>query len=432
MKERFITLFGGAAALYLVIILFIHPAPPETTKMSLPVSSDSGKYGLLGLARWLEQGGVPVQALRLRYDALLTDVTVQTKGNLLVVSLPQRVPARERERGSLQEWLRRGNHLLILAAGNDTPEWSLTFNRSLEPLLTDLGFRLASNKGSVTSSSTDDPEHKRSGDRTPIALFEGFQPAPRQLSPQKGHPILRDVRAVEVTAFAGSAPKMDLVPANDDLRTTFVLLRDGETNAPVFWQIRTEGGLAWISSYADLFGNVSLGRQDNGHLLANVITACLEPGGRVILDDMHQGVSDLYDPSAFFTDPRLHHTLWFLVGFWFLYLVGRASRLAPLQVRPTRPRTVDFVRALGGLFARRVSPAVVAHQLMAAFFNEIRARHRLPLNGRPVWDVLTNSPRVNPEHVEKLQIVSSDLAKGRKPNLITMTNVIHDLRSVLP
>jgi hypothetical protein len=240
------------------------------------------------------------------------------------------------------------------------------------------------------------------------------------------------VRGVEVTAFAGSAPKIDLVPTHDDLRTTFVLLRDGETNAPVLWQIRTEGGLAWISSYADLFGNVSLGRQDNGHLLANVITACLEPGGRVILDDMHQGVSDLYDPRAFFTDPRLHHTLWFLVGFWFLYLVGRASRLAPLQVRPTRPRTVDFVRALGGLFARRVSPAVVAHQLMATFFNEIRARHRLPLNGRPVWDVLKNSPRVNPEHVEKLQILSSDLAKGRKPNLITMTNVIHDLRSVLP
>jgi hypothetical protein len=163
-----------------------------------------------------------------------------------------------------------------------------------------------------------------------------------------------------------------------------------------------------------------------------VITASVEPGGTVIFDDMHQGVSDLYDPAAFFTDPRLHRTLWFFVAFWFLYLVGRASRLAPLRVRPTRPRTVDFVRALGGLFARRVSPAVVAHQLMANFFNEIRARHRLPLNGGPVWDLLNKSPRVNPQQVENLRIVSRDLGKGLKPNLIAMTNIIQDLRSVLP
>ncbi|HKY72636.1 MAG TPA: DUF4350 domain-containing protein [Nitrospira sp.] len=432
MKDRFITLLGGMAALYVVIVLFIHPQPPEATKLSLPVSSDSGEYGLLGLVRWIEQGGVPVKALRRRYDTLVRDATLPRTGNLLVLSLPQRMPARERERDLLKEWVERGNHLLILAAGNDRPQWSLTGNDSLETMLNDLGFGFVPTKQSDKSPSARLPEKKKSGQRTPIAFFDQLTSIHRQLSPQGGHPLLRDLRQVEVTAFSGSPPLVDLVPTNKDLRTTFVLLRDAESGAPVFWEIRTEGGLAWISSYADLFGNISLGRQDNGHLIANLITAFVAPGASVILDDMHQGVSDLYDPEAFFTDPRLHHTLWFLVAFWFLYLFGRAGRLAPLQVRPSPPRTVDFVRALGGFFARRVSPTVVGQQLMANFFNEIRARHRLPLNGRPVWDLLDRSPRANSKQVEKLRMVFSDLGKGRTPNLIAMTNIIQDLRSVQP
>ena len=429
MRDRIITFLGGVAALYLVVTLFIHPAPPETTKPSLPVSSDSGKYGLLGLVRWLDQGGVPVTALRRRYDTLLQDETLPHHGNLLVLSLPQRIPARERERSHLQDWLQRGNHLLVLAAGNDRPEWSLTFNNSRDSLLGDLGFHLGVKKGADKS-----PPAGAGGKGQSIrtTLLDGLQPVQRQLRPQGAHPILQGVGGIEVTAFSASSPRPDLVPLENDLRTTFVLLRDGESNAPAFWQIRTEGGLAWISSYADLFGNVSLGKQDNRHLIANLISACLEPGARVIFDDMHQGVSDLYDPKAFFSDPRLHHTLWFLVAFWFLYLVGRANRLAPLRVRLTRPRTVDFVRALGGLFARRVSPVVVAHQLMANFFNEIRARHRLPLNGKPVWDLLTKSSRIDPDKVEKLQILFNDAATGRHTNLIAITNIIQDLRSVLP
>ena len=432
MRERLITLLGGVVALYLVVSLFIHPAPPETTNMSIPVSSDPGKYGLLGLVRWLDQAGVPVKALRRRYDTLLHDETFTHSGNLLMLSLPQRVPARERERRRLQEWLKRGNNLLVLTAGNDRPEWSFTVNSRQENLLADLGFHLAVKKGSDQPHSGRSRGKDQSERGTPLTFLDGLQPVQRQLSPQKAHPILEDVGRIEVTAFSGSPPRVDLVPAGNDLRTTFVLLTDTETEAPAFWQIRTEGGLAWISSYADLFGNVSLGRQDNGHLIANMIAASLEPGGSVIFDDMHQGVSDLYDPKAFFSDPRLHHTVWFLTAFWFLYLVGRANRLAPWRVRPTRPRTVDFVRALGGLFARRVSPVVVAQQLMANFFNEVRARHRLPLNGRPVWDLLTKSSRIDPEQVEKLRIAFSDIAKGRQPDLIAMTNIIHDLRSVLP
>src|SRR6185312_4007746 len=46
-------------------------------------------------------------------------------GNVLIVTMPQRVPVRTRELEELRAWVARGNTLLILAAVEDTPLWML-------------------------------------------------------------------------------------------------------------------------------------------------------------------------------------------------------------------------------------------------------------------------------------------------------------------
>ncbi len=301
-------------------------------------------------------------------------------------------------------------------------------------LITDLGFRLEVDRPR-TARVAGDPSHGRERDGgTESAFLNTPTPLPRLLMPQgvrpqSIHPVARHIQRVEVSDLPG-IPPFRLVPA-EKYRTTLVLLRDVETEAPALWQARVGGGTAWISRYADLFGNAGLGKRDNARLAANLVQASLKPGGVVMFDDMHQGLSDLYDPDAFFSDPRLHRTLGFMLAFWFLYIIGRSNRLAPMHARSIPPKAVDFVRALGGLFARRVDPTVVGFRLLADFFNEVRAQHGLPRNGEPAWAVLASSPRVGRGNLESLRKLNSRLSHTRRPDLIRLTNLIRRIRNEL-
>ena len=96
--------------------------------------------------------------------------------------------------------------------------------------------------------------------------------------------------------------------SKEKFRSSLVLLEDPLTKFPVFWQVRIGDGIGWISGYAELFSNAALGGGDNARLLANIVAGSLGLDGRVIFDDMHQGLTEVYDPKAFFGDARLHMT----------------------------------------------------------------------------------------------------------------------------
>jgi hypothetical protein len=187
-------------------------------------------------------------------------------------------------------------------------------------------------------------------------------------------------------------------------------------------------GRLWLSRFADLFGNVTLGQNDNAQLMANIIRASLKPGGQVIFDDMHFGVSSLYDPQAFFADSRLHNTLWFIFGFWLLYVVGYGNRFVPVNRKSKPVQSVDFIYAIGGYFARRLTNQSAALVLFQHFFNDVRAYYKQPLNGEPVWEMLQRNPRVSAKTVTRLQALYSSAARKKRFRLIKLRNQLLTVR----
>ena len=407
--------------MYLVFVLLVGPREPDATSESMPTTADSGKRGLRGLQSWMESSGIHVASLRSRYDRLQADVRLADRGNLMILTLPQTLPARQLEINALKDWVESGNAVLVLDGSIEVFARPRLRGGQPSGLLAALGFNLE-----FADPEGDQPDDSEDDDAAQVQLDKDGQAAPRGLIPRGRHPVLNAVREVRVRT-------QSLYPlaltSKEKFRSSLVLLEDPLTESPVFWQVRIGEGIGWISGYADLFSNAALGGGDNARLLANIVAGSLGPDGRVIFDDMHQGLTEVYDPKAFFGDARLHVTLWFIVGFWLLYVIGRSNRIAPLVQRPELPRAVDFVRAVGGLYARRLSGREVALGLLRHFFVELRGV-RAGANEID-WELLAGNPRVPRSQIDELRALHSGLAQGRTPDLVRLNNLINNTRKHL-
>ena len=434
MKNRLTALVGALIALYIGIILLVPPRMPDTSRMSVPTSSDNGKYGLLGLKRWLEQGGIPTKSLQRRYGALANDPDLSEHGNLLIMVLPQSHPVRRQERRQLSEWLAQGNNLLILSASSDRPPWSWRGDfDSHRHILADLGFKLAVEdcgcEEEVVEPDTNDRDADEK-DEDDSSIFDIFKEQQRVLIPSGAHPLLKGVNRIEINGrLVPDTPPV--LQSSEHRRSGLAYLVDEQDGSPALWEIRSDRSRVWISRYADLFGNISLGKKDNARLIANLISASLGDGGMVIFDDMHHGVSELYDPDAFFSDSRLHNSLWFLFALWLVYVIGRSNRLAPLPPAPDVSRASDFVRATAGLFARRLTQGAGARALFAHFFDNLRIHYGLPTNGKPVWELIAASPRVRPKDLDALRERYDRLDRRSGADLVQLVNLMHRIRRAL-
>jgi hypothetical protein len=246
------------------------------------------------------------------------------------------------------------------------------------------------------------------------------------LTPLRAHPLTRDVNGISARTLPVVEPPTRLLGL-DWPRNALVILRDADARAAM-WEARVGQGRLWVSRFADLFGNVSLGQQDNARLMANIIRSSIQPGGKVIFDDMHFGVTNLYNPEAFFGDSRLHNTLWFILGFWLLYVVGYANRFMPVNNKRPKVQNVDFACAVGGYFARRLMPKSAAMALFEHFFNDVRAYYQKPLNGEPVWDLLERNPRITPKSITQLQGIYFALERKKRFNLVKLRNQLNYVR----
>lgn len=426
LPARLVTLLGGLAALTLAVVLLAPPRPSTLQKTSFPLSTDRGPQGLRGLWRWVQSAGIATRSQQQRYDHLARDSHLAPTGNLLVISLPQRFPARHDELAALGDWLARGNSALILVAAYDRPMWSEWGTLpSTMALLRSFDYDLH------WKATVPTPQAPTKFNPAEFVRALEFRPPPlQQLGPIIEHPLLAGVRRVEAAAVNNPRNYWDIVALNGE-RRYLPLLRDAHRYLPVFWTLRVGGaGHLYLSSYADLFGNISLGRADNGRLFANLLGVALAPGGTVINDDMHQGLTDLYDPQAFFADERLHNTLWFLLAFWLLYLLGRSARLAPVPTQTPVPRAADFVRAVGGLCARRLSRVELAQGLLRHFFNALRSRYGLPTTGEPVWELLDAHARSDPRTLQQLRRLAGASRLSRAA-LMQLTHLLATLRKRL-
>jgi hypothetical protein len=207
-------------------------------------------------------------------------------------------------------------------------------------------------------------------------------------------------------------------------------MADDASGAGALWLTwRGQGGIL-VSAYGSVFTNKMIAQADNAKLLANAVGHLLGPGGHVVFDDLHQGAASLYDEEAFFGDPRLHASFWWVIGLWLLWVLG-SNRLPPPAAHPPPVRERTFLAAAGNLFARAVDRRRAAQRMFANFFNDQRRAIGEPIDGQPLWEWLRGFGAVPRADVDRLEQLHADLAAGRRVDLVELHNRLLQLRKQL-
>ena len=110
--------------------------------------------------------------------------------------------------------------------------------------------------------------------------------------------------------------------------------------------------------------------------------------------------------------------------------------LGPRRLRGTNREwnpldVTSFVRATGGFMARVLRPAAAGQRLFANFFNEIRGRLGLALDGAPLWEWLSGQATIPPADLDRLQELHRHAGAKRRIDLIELHNLIARIRAQL-
>lgn len=427
MKDRLLTLLGALIAFYLLVQLLFPQVSFEQDKISLPTTEDRGRFGLAGLYQWLDTSAVPVYSLRERYDSLVNNPQLSERGNLLIISLPLRLDAQIDELEQLQLWISHGNHLLLLSAMSDWPQWA---SRGMGDTMTSMLERFDLRLHEPPVADSEETADSKAENESTLEQFQEPEEHVRTLTPALRHPLTRNIGSIAASWLDSEGIHWQL-RGNDQLRSTLVVLRDQADQGAALWLSFYGEGTVLVSRHSDLFGNVSLGQADNARLVENLITTLLGRKGRVIFDDMHHGLSAIYDPDAFFRDPRLHHTLLFLLALWIVYVMGHTNRFAQVREKIQRLQLREHVSAIGNLFARRLHSSAVALRHAQHFFNDVRASSGLPQNGQPIWELLADNAAIDPRILRDAQGLYQRATQHKKVNLVKFFNSLRVMRREL-
>ncbi len=410
MKERLLTLALALAALFCFYALLV-PKPDDGASHSEPLSTDAGDNGYLGAWRWLAAEQVPLVSLQNRYTSLRQpDVAPSVSGNLLIMTLPQRLPSKAGEWQALESWVADGNTLLILAALDDTPQWTFETNPSPQPALERISH--------MTFSSDD---------KSSPPLRDWLVPRPMESVPQGRHVLMREVH----TLYAISdRPASRWRAYNSDGMLSLRLAHLSDANHGALWLKSSGGGQLIVCAFASLLSNRALGHADNARLLANIVAWTRSGAGRVIFDDAHQGLVRFYDPARFFADPRLHHTLLWLLLLWLLFVLG------PLRLRAAADgwQRIDetvLLEASGRFYTRSVDPLDAQRVLLANFFDALRRAQGLPQTGEPIWEWLDAQAALTPAQRAELQQCYARTCAGERVPLPRLHNLLSRLQEQL-
>lgn len=428
MRDRFVSLAGAVIALIAVITLLFQPTRHEG--FSLPTSQDNGDNGKSVLVAWLKELGFVTSSLQQRYQHLETDPQLESSGNLLIITLPFKIEARSRELEALRRWVAEGNSLIVLSARSDLPKWALErsskFDFNDQDLLLSLGFYFY--EQSDRSEGNTETKEKVS---TIVEFSQNlFGSGQSHLIPRGNHPLLNHIDRVETDTHLKSQLNWG-ISSREDYRSTLELLDEVDDLGPALWQLRIGQGRLWVSRFSTLFDNSTISRADNAQLLFNLVQDSVSESGVVLIDDMHQGITRLYDPAAFYSDPRLYNSIWFLIVFWFILVIGHSNRLAPANEMSAQHSAADFVRGVGNLFSRKLSSRFVANELLTHMFNDIRTQYGLPTNGQPVWHVLEKNAQIEPEQLNALKNVLDRIQHKKKIDLNRTRNLTLQIRKSL-
>lgn len=442
MKERLLTFALAIGALALFYALGAPPSDAQR-KPTRPVSTERGPNGYAALLHWLEAEGARPVSLRERYGSLNGPKSdAPRRGNLLISTAPHLYPVRKSEVDPLRDWIAEGNTLLIVAGLSDTPDWSMGEGQDADFMthmlnITGLSFTQVPDPAAEKPASTPEqpaseekpareasPAQQSTVQRATDALRKLVEPQKFELVPNGPHPLLEGVKSVRALSEYPTGKWRAASEAGD---LVLELAQDPATGDPVLWLLRVGQGQIILSAYGSILTNKLLGGADNARLLANIVKWSTEPGGKVLIDDAHQGLVAYYDPDAFFGDKRLHASLGWLLALWLVFVLGPQR----LRAAESRWRPVDitsFVRASGGFLARVLKPAAAGQRLFENFFNDIRRHAGLPANGAPMWDWMSAHGTVDDNDVARLQELHGKVLRGQRIDVSKLQNLLVQIR----
>jgi len=432
MRDSLITL-AGALLSFIVLVSLMSPQTEEVV-ISRPTTEDAGKHGLKGLHVWLAQNNVTIHSLR-KPVTRIDQEALPASGNLMIISLPLAREALDSEWLALNDWISHGNAVIVLASLYHAPQWSDTIKWSREEEIKDAISKLTAEEFTLQREAIEDVESEFNlADMQ--ASIQAFKPSPYRLYPAIEHMLFSEVVELEsvhtpgIYQYKNEADEIEAAYWSITSESARLALRliDGESQQQTaMWLLPVGEGWVYLSAFPDLLGNSVLKQKDNARWFANLLSHSIADGGYVVFDDYHFGLSDLYDPQAFFTDRRLHNSLLFIGAFWLVYALGRSPRLAPVTKRPVKPASRDFIEAMAGFFTRRIKARTIAHELATRLLEDISVHTQL--KGDSLWNWLHDHPDVSERDIRSLQRASGRSAGTTQ--LIQLTRSINRIQKVL-
>jgi hypothetical protein len=445
MRERLFTFLLALAALAAFYGLWLRPAPSldPDADVARPTTAERRGNGYAALHEWLRRSGVQVQSLRERYTTLADHAPAN--GHLLILTLPGVEVFRAEEFRALDEWVRRGNTLLIVAALIDQPNWSVRQASSAVVEIESLTGIEFENAESRRRRLDDTPlaqrvrEEEEREARRDAGVEEDAEPAVEESGVTGGegldepetitleasgpHALLRGVKTLELESDYRPQEWSVRIPYDSFLLTLARAAGEG-----VFFEQRVGQGSVLLSAGGSLFTNRALGQADNARLMANIIHARVGPRGFVLFDDLRQGLSASYDPARFYRDPRLHTTLGILLGVWLLWVLG-STRLRAPALRQPDPSEAGLVRHAGGLIARTVPAHHIGLRLFDQFFTGVARAARIATapeaeQRERLWGWLERHAAILPQELDQLKSWYADAHAERKLPLVPLHNLL--------
>lgn len=429
MKERLITLLSALAALALVIFLL---TPPDTQKpVSLPTTEDRGPDGLKGLFAWLQREHVAVISFRMRYTEL-----GQGRGNLLVTSLPAPSAISKAEWSALSQWLEQGNTVLVLSAVYSRPAWSGAENCfcDLKDFLDGYAWLLDkenSEKKPVHTQQANIEKSFRESLAAMQAAVKSHVPQASRLQALSSQPLLQGVKELDTQTMPYLLEQHWILSSTDKDNLALRLFSVGDDPAATAaWRIKAGVGQIVLLLAPDVFSNSRLSKADNAQFFSNLLRLTLAPHGRVLFDDYHFGLTELYDPEHFFKDVRLHKTLGFLGLLWLLYVLGHSNRLAPVRMPVSQPSALDFIEVIAGFFAHRLNNRLLAEALVRHLLADICKQHRLQGDAE-AWRWLEQHSQITGAQLNQLKRSQNKQRRDLpRRSLQQLTNTITYIRTL--
>ena len=398
----------GALALFLTAFIGSERGFGVSPDVPRPTTEERGGNGYVAAMAWLKAERIRTISLQDSLDRFLSRPGPTPVGNVIIVTLPVAAGYRSEEFRALDRWIRAGNTLWVLAALSDQPDWAYGLGGLASSdlnLLTGLQFQPARSLA-AGSPSVDSPF---------------IEPQSAFLVPNRPHAYFSGVRAaVALSDF----PRQSWAVILPNEGFVLALAHDRSSGGGVMWTRQLGEGRVIVSGFGSILTNRALGLADNARLLANILGAHLGPGGAVLFDDVHQGLSAAYDPAEFYRDRRLYYTLAILAAVWLSWVLG-STRLAVPFVRESVPREDELVRAAGGFFARVLKSDAGARRIFELFFRRLydRVPRAREAGGLP-WNYLERHAQIARADVQQLKEWHARMLASQPVPLASLHNLI--------